>query len=54
MYRKKTKKRQLRPLSVVSLREPSPVDNRIHIRQDIIDELDMIKARVDQVYSIYV
>ena len=46
MYRKKIKKRDLTPLS---LREPSPVENRVRIRRDIIDELDVIKIRIDQV-----
>ena len=49
MYKKKTKQRQFRPSSTALLREPSPVDNRVHIRQSIIDELDLIKIRVDQV-----
>ena len=49
MYRKKAKKRELTPLSVESLREPSPVENRVRIRRDIIDELDVIKIRIDQV-----
>ncbi|XP_065915742.1 CAP-Gly domain-containing linker protein 1-like [Dysidea avara] len=48
MYKKKTKQRQFRPSSMGLLREPSPVENRVHVRQNIIDELDMIKTRVDQ------
>jgi len=50
MYRKKIKNR---PLNVSSLREPSPVDNREQRRQCIIDELDVIKMRVDQVPSLH-
>ena len=41
--------RQLRSTSLVIPRDASPKENRIHKRQKIIDELDMIKFRVDQV-----
>ena len=49
MYGGNSLQRQLRTTSLVIPGDAPPKENRIHKRQKIIDELDMIKFRVDQV-----
>ena len=50
MYGGNSVQKQLRSLVIPF--EPYPMENRIHKRQKIVDELDMIKFRVDQVNTI--
>ncbi|XP_065915758.1 uncharacterized protein [Dysidea avara] len=53
MYGGNSLQRQLRTTNLVIPGDAPPKENRIHKRQKIIDELDMIKFRVDQITKSY-
>jgi len=52
MYGGSLLQRKFTPTNLFTPCEPYPQENRIHKRKKIVDELDMIKFRVNQVYII--